>query len=110
MWIFNKDGFFSVVQKPHQKGTAMLTVRSRAKKDLLNFMLAAGLRSECLSATPHADYAYRIEISKNIWDKYISQTIQSIDYDNFKHEIEKGDVKRADIYHDVWSAMLRASG
>jgi hypothetical protein len=108
MWIFNKDGFFSVVQKPNQVGTEMVTVRSRAKKDLLNFTQAAGVGQDRLLATPRADYQYRVEVAKDVWKAYISKTIQAIDYDNFKHEIQIVDKERANVYLDVWSAMLSA--
>ena len=34
MWIFTKDGFYSVVQKSNQKGTDLLTVGCRYKSDM----------------------------------------------------------------------------
>jgi hypothetical protein len=98
MWIFNKDGFFSVVQKPDQRGTEFVTVRSRSKKDIVNCVNAMNLSEKEIIANAGTDYEYRVEVSKNVWSDYISQTIQTIDYDNFKHEIEEHDVERANVY------------
>jgi len=109
MWIFSKDGFFSVVQKPHQKSTDMITVRSRDNKDLLNFMKTVGLEADCLLTTPHADYECRVDIPKLLWAGYLAKCAEEINYDNFKHMIEESDPERAHIYLGVWSAMLKLS-
>jgi len=109
MWIFSKDGFFSAVQKPHQKNTNMITVRSRDKKDLLNFLREVGLpRTEILMAAG-TDYEYRVEVSKGTWSEYLKVLTEDINYDNFKHEIQLQNAERSRIYSDVWCNLLRIS-
>ncbi len=109
MWLFTKDGFFSVVQKPHQVGTEMITIRSRDKKDLLNFLQKVALKPDRLLTTPHADYECRVDVPKSLWAGYLAKCAEEIDYDNFKHMVEERDQERAHIYLGVWSAMLSLS-
>lgn len=109
MWLFTKDGFYSVVQKPHQKGTGMVTVRTRNKDDMLHVIKALGIGTKHLISDEGTDYEYRIEVNKTQWSEYVTMAIADIEYDNFKHEVEKHDPERAHIYLGVWSTLLRTA-
>ena len=105
MWIFTKDGFFSVVQKPEQKGTKWVTVRSRNKKDLVALLHSIHVDAK-IDHFAGTDYQVRMVISKSKLKKYLSKTVEYINYDNFKHEVQMKDPKRASVYSDVWWALL----
>lgn len=105
MWLFTKDGFFSVVQKPNQKGTKWLTVRSRNKKDLANLLHSIHVDAK-IDYFVGTDYQVRTVISKSKLKRYLAKTIEHINYDNFKHEVQIKDPKRASVYLEVWDAML----
>jgi hypothetical protein len=106
MWVFTKDGFFSVVQKPAQKKTDMITIRARARKDLITFLKKSGLPADQLILGGGSDYEYRVEVSKSIWARYLTNEIDNLDYSNFKHEVEAVDSERAKIYLRVWGDIL----
>jgi len=107
MWIFTKDGFFSVVQKPHQRKNNMVTVRGRDKKDLQRFIKAAGLQPSTLIDNEGTDYEFRVEVDKDTWKIYLDGLVDGINYDNFKHEVQLNNAERARVYMDVWSALLK---
>lgn len=107
MWIFNKDGFFSVVQKPDQKGTEFVTVRSRSKKDLKNLIYKISTDIPVkIDESSGTDYEYRIVISKKDLGQYMWINVQKINYDNFKNVIAKKNKGRALIYSDIWLRLL----
>ena len=59
MWLITNFGFFSIVEKPNQKGQGMLTIRARAKADLealrAKYLPAMGP----IEADKGTDYKYR---------------------------------------------------
>lgn len=107
MWIFTKDGFFSVVQKPGQKGSDMVTIRSRDKKDLLNLVKVIG--QHVIVDGGGTDYEFRLICHKRAFKTYLANQVNEIDYDNFKHEVQIKDKKRASIYLEIWGAMTRVA-
>lgn len=100
MWMFSCEGFFSVVAV----NLARVQVRARRRADLVN-LRKFGLRGRILS-TPHADYPFRVIITKTLWTKIAAQMSSGINYDNFKNEVKRIDKNRADIYTDVWRVLL----
>ena len=109
LWIFTKDGFFSVVFDKYCK-RGELMIRSRCKDDLVR--LAKKLhgysdKSEILGIK-HADYRYRMRITKNNWADYLTNCALDIDYANVKDNIvPAGDDLRQDAYYQVWTALYR---
>ena len=109
MWIFTKDGFFSVVFDRYCKRNELM-IRSRCKDDLIR--LAKKLHgysdeSEILGIM-HADYQYRMKISKHDWADYLSNCAHDIDYANVKDAIiPAGDNLRQDAYYQVWTALYQ---
>ncbi len=109
MWIFCKLGFFSVVQVRGDVGK--LLVRGRARPDLA--FLASELREFTPNATkgtyrvkhtPEADYPFRLTVAKLIFARWLEDSAERIDYDNFKASVPH----RAEAYHAVWAALRRA--
>lgn len=82
MWIFTRDGFFSVAAtKFCQPGE--VAVRARKKEHLENLMARHAIQAEILSF-PEADYRYRIQIPKAVWGKALQDEANSLDYNSFK--------------------------
>jgi len=106
MWIFTKDGFFSAV---HDKycGKDELMIRARAEKDLERLRFALDVDEQILHIS-HADYAWRMKVTKSKWATYVYICASAIDYSNVKGNIIPKD--NNDIRHDammgVWSAMF----
>lgn len=108
MWIFTKDGFYSVIQKSNQKGTDLLTVGSRYKSDMARLIKGLNIPEDKLLKATGTEYEYRVEVKTSVIADYMKEQVMQIDYSNFKHEIELRNKKRADIYHGVWAKLLRA--
>mgnify|MGYP001244664373 CR=1 FL=1 len=88
MWIFTKDGFYSVVQKSNQKGTDLLTVRSRYKSDMAKLIKSLKIPEDMLLKEAGDDYEYRVVVEKSVLADYMKEQVMLIDYSNFTHEIE----------------------
>ena len=108
MWIFTKDGFYSVVQESNQKGTDLLTVGSRYKSDMAKLIKSLKIPDDMLLKEAGGDYEYRVVVKKSALADYMKEQVMLIDYSNFTHEIELRNKKRADIYLSVWAKLLRA--
>ncbi|WP_243357902.1 hypothetical protein [Fundidesulfovibrio terrae] len=82
MWIFSRDGFFSVAAtKFCQPGE--VAVRARKKEHLESLMERHGISAEILTF-PEADYRYRIQIPKEIWGRALQDEANDLDYNSFK--------------------------
>jgi hypothetical protein len=107
MWILLPFGFFSIVEKPGDRGSGMLTVRARAKADL------AALRQrmpELRATIAHegTDYPFRARAPRQAIAAMFARFVDDeLDYHNFKDEVADQDPERAHVYHDVWSALTR---
>lgn len=108
MWVFNREGFFSVVQ--NQEADNQVMVRARFAQDLENLkkkLSSVGAFSIPTIKTPKADYPFRIILNKTEWAEYLRKSALDIDYPNFKSSLK--DQKRHDIYLQVWGVMRRAA-
>lgn len=82
MWIFTRDGFFSVAATRHcQPGE--VAVRAMKKEHLENLMARHGIAAEILRF-PEADYRYRIQIPRQVWGKALEAEANALDYGSFK--------------------------
>lgn len=101
MWIFNMDGFFSVVE--YRPNPNKVLIRARYLEDIT----VVARKLECrVWHTPKGDYPYRIFCSKKQWALYLARSARAINYDNFKNAALKNvGVNRVSQYHNVWSAM-----
>lgn len=106
MWVFTTFGFFSIVAHRERKGC--LLVRARCEEDIRAFRTACSGRVGRIQHTPDADYAYRLVVRSGVVADLLYETVEAIDYDNFKNAVmvEQGP-RRAHLYREVWTVMLR---
>lgn len=102
MWLFTNKGFFSVVQK---NGDKYLTVRSRVKQDLENF-LCFYLKKEYPIQETSTDYQFRIRVPRSEFNFVMKAVVNEIDYDNFKDSVKRLQGKdREEIYTEIWAIL-----
>lgn len=100
MWIFTKNSFVSVVQYRQKPDRAL--VRARRRKDLEK--LFPGRTNE-ITHTPEADYAWRIAATKKELAEIMAHYIERyLDYDNFKTAQESDDPEWPQFLGSVWQA------
>lgn len=109
MWVFCKQGFFSAV-KDNFCNQDELMIRARCKDDLHN--LAKKLFGFCdesqILKIQHADYRYRMKVTKVLWSEYLTECALDLDYPNVKdYIIPEGDYRRHDAYFQVWQTLYR---
>jgi len=103
MWLFNQDGFYSIVQKPND---TQLTIRARCAEDLERLRVRW---LPTLSATIHGggtDYPVRARCERRaVADALLAMTL-AIDYSNFKGRLATTCSKQHLVAaHQVWEAM-----
>lgn len=101
MWIMNKDGFFSVVQDVFCE-PGFLVIRARVKDDLVRLLKRAESNVN-LFKFEEADYRYRVYLLREVVMKYVADTVEIIDYPNFKKEVHDQGKDRA--YMGCWSSL-----
>lgn len=108
MWLVTQIGFFSIVEKPHNRDTGTLTIRARKKEDLENLRTKYLPDLSPTQFDPRADYAYRASAPRERVQDAVSALVADIRYDNFKDQVAKvqGN-ERAILYHQVWAALAR---
>ena len=98
MWLFTNTGFVSAVSNGQD-----LMVRSRDRESLKP--LAESAKTEILS-TPQNDYPYRVNVTHEIFSRWVAHMATGINYMNFKSEVASTigyDFARPLL--KVWSAM-----
>lgn len=105
MWIFTQDGFVSAVNNGQVPGK--LAVRARDKEALEILSITTGAEIQEFQGT---DYEYRVHVTRDDFNKWLTMHVETLDYSNFKNRIWSS---RGEVYHDacseVWSAMLAVS-
>lgn len=96
MWIFLNNAFLSIVE--YRDDNQLLMVRARLAGDIEQVFPDYEVKK-----TPNADYLYRAVIEKAVVSDAIAQSIQAINYDNFKNSVPNH--QRHDAYLDVWTTM-----
>lgn len=105
MWIFTKQGFYSVVQD--FRDPSLLLVRARSRADLERLSEGLHGRPEIL-ATPDADYPYRLVAQREDFASWLASSAAAADYTNFKAAVaQSAGLERALLYEEVWSDMRR---
>lgn len=112
MWIFTKCGFFSAVR--HNSDKTLMHVRARFKGDLERLMKFAYSHKDLkpiisptrprISATPNADYAYRMDLPVEDFAAILAAVAIDVNYTNFKSAVHDG-TERDATYMRVWSTM-----
>jgi hypothetical protein len=98
MWVFTTSGFVSAVYKDDA-----MQIRARDRKSLEELSKQTGA---AITATPLADYPYRIAITNEQFAVWVSQQALAVDYKNFKTEVaDTRGYGFAKPLNQVWSAM-----
>jgi hypothetical protein len=98
MWVFTDKGFVSIVE--HREDPETLVVRSRFAGHIRNLFPGAKVIK-----TPDADYLYRAFLPRQAVKEKLAESVQDIDYPNFKNSIDESPYHEA--CKDVWSALYR---
>ena len=85
MWIFTRDGFFSIAATPFCK-PGDVAVRCRRRDHLVKLMSRHGLETEIL-CVDNSDYKYRIQIPRDLWAGILRDEAAGIDYASFKDSL-----------------------
>jgi hypothetical protein len=98
MWIFFPNAMLSIVA--HRDKPDRLLVRARLRGDLERTFPGVPV-----SRTPHADYLYRVEVSRSLVAELLAEHVDTMTYTNVKGAIPAGDLRRKRAMHDVWAVM-----
>lgn len=82
MWIFTRDGFYSVAATKFCK-PGDVAVRARKKEHIESLMSRHGIQADILTF-PDSDYRFRIQIPREQWAKVMGDEAAAIDYSSFK--------------------------
>ncbi|MGI9187813.1 MAG: hypothetical protein ACR2J9_09940 [Gaiellales bacterium] len=100
MWLMTTRGFYSVVQ--HRDDAERLLVRARTREDIEAL-------SDLVAGEPvwlrDADYAWRVEATRDEWQAAMQVLIAEITYPNFKSAVH--DAAHEGAYMDVWGILHR---
>ena len=108
MWLITPTGFYSIVEKPTDRGKETLTVRARVRRDLLALKHAHCPSLGRIRESDDTDYRFRATAKRADVARALAQMIEVLGYSNFKSEvaIQQG-IDRAHLYHDVWDVLHR---
>ena len=111
MWLFAKQGFYSVVLAADRDGQPpdTLAVRARRRQDLESLRRLAPALSVVVSMR-HRDYPFRCFIRREDFSRLLADLGGKIDYENFKEEIASKSRFRAKLYGIVWGVMKHLEG
>lgn len=108
MWLFTTSGFYSIVEKPWDRGTGTLTVRARVDADLDRLRDSVLPELGPTVEDGDADYRFRAQAPRDAVARAAQQVVTDLHYDNFKSAVAKAQGHgRAHVYHDVWEAALQ---
>lgn len=98
-------GFFSIVQKPEDRASGLLTIRSRVRADLEALAKCLPFMGP-ISEKAGTDYPYRASARQADVVAALAHLAASIDYSNFKDRVKaaQGPV-RAAAYNEVWGVL-----
>lgn len=103
MWIFTKDGFYSIVAV--RGDASRVLVRARVRKHLE--ALLNRFKLDCrIVELKRADYKYRVAMKRAEWSSIACLLADGIDYSNFKGACED-DAKYSGVLHEVWYVVRK---
>lgn len=104
MWLFTRDGYFSVV-KDEFCGPDEVMVRARCRQDLESLLSRLGLDLEILTIK-QADYRWRVKMPHEVFTEYVRMMAATLDYADFKSAAPAhDDFSRLRAYHKCWDAL-----
>jgi hypothetical protein len=99
MWIFTKDGFFSIVK--HKDNSAYLMVKSRVREDLVD-----AFGPDDIKELAGSDYRFRKTVPRAVVADYLKRETYQLDYESVKDNIDKGEDDRHKMLYSVWAAHM----
>jgi hypothetical protein len=110
MWLISTEGFFSIVRKPEDVDSEMLTVRGRVRLDLESLKNRYLPDVALISEDEMADYRYRFRAKASDVGEALSCMAANIDYANFKDAVEERQgLIRHEVYGLVWQVLCQLS-
>jgi hypothetical protein len=105
MWIFKNNAFVSIVEDRDMPD--QVWVRGRVAGDIEAFL--GEICDYEVILTESADYRFRTVVHRNHAAMALFQSMDQVDYDNFKSSIEHSPFgeRRHTAYVGVWQTMLR---
>ncbi len=101
MWLFTNNSFISVVQ--HRDKPDSVLVRARQAEHI-----SALFPDKEIHATPDADYAFRIFITKQELKEVLNNYIDDkLTYPNFKSAQSYKNKAWLSFLHDIWALGMR---
>ena len=101
MWLFTKEGFFSIVQDRRDSDT--LWVRSRDRQDLVRLLMSCDMPDHTVSSYAGTDYEHRTSINREDLAKIMQHAADAVDYTNFKDMTAATLGRaRAEVYSRLW--------
>lgn len=108
MWLITPIGFFSIVQKPEDIEAGILTLRARAKDDLMALRQKYLPELGDIQKGGGTDYPYRARATKADVAAVMARLVEDIDYSNFKNVVhERQGSTRAHLYGKVWEVLYK---
>lgn len=108
MWLITPIGFFSIVEKPSDKGKDTLTIRARVRSDLVALRQSTCPSLGRIRESADTDYRYRATAKRADVARALAQMVERLGYSNFKSEVAiRQGMDRAHLYHDVWDVLHR---
>lgn len=101
MWVFTDSGFISAVRPSGDHNNVV--VRARDSESLY---VLAEMAGQIIEHSPDRDYPYRITASNEVFAKFLIDTVDFMDYTNFKNQVHatRG-ADYAKALSSVWSTM-----
>jgi len=101
MWVFTETGFISAVV--HHDDSNVIIVRARETESLDGI---AALADAKIVSTPVRDYPWRVHVSREMFQQWLSASAADMQYGNFKNRIHE---TRGDEFYSalsrVWDVM-----
>ena len=106
MWLFTPFGYFSIVEKPQDRGQETLTVRARFAGDLDALKARHLPELSAIAFSNDNDYAYRAQAPRAAVARAMGEIVLALDYTNFKNEVTRVQGhERHNLYSRVWSVL-----
>lgn len=106
MWLMTKHGFYSIVEKK----PGIYHVRAREVQDLENLTYPGGPLAGERIREGTSDYPYRLIVDKPAIHRLFVWLADTLDYPNFKTQIDSIPNQRRKPYYRIWHLMLDELG
>ena len=104
MWVFTREGFFSVVHDRYCEPDEVM-ILARKAEDIERLTDALEGRVGLVLEFKHTDYRYRMAVKKITWAEYLRRSSMEIDYENYRDLIAADDKDRYEAYSKCWNSL-----